>query len=84
MVAIYSQTWNSTIGAIKTPSLAYEVVKIQAYPDQERFGSFIPAHESMPGSETWGQQGWTFTDLDKARAKFKELTARLSRDKLTQ
>jgi hypothetical protein len=71
LVAIYSQTWKG----LKNPSVAYEVVKIQEHPETEMFGRLVPAHESMPGSEKWGSQGWTFTTEEKARAKFRELTA---------
>ena len=71
MVAIYSQIWKG----LKNASIAYEVVKIQEYPEREMFGKLVPAHEAMPGSEQWGAQAWTFTSEEKARAKFKELTA---------
>jgi hypothetical protein len=70
MVAIYSQRDNR----VKNPSTAYEVVKIQQRPDREIAGKLIPAHEAMPGSEQWGQKGWTYASEDRARAKFKELT----------
>jgi hypothetical protein len=71
LVAIYSQSSKG----LKNPSVAYEVVKIQKYPETEMFGNLVPAHESMPGSEKWGCQGWTFTTEEKTRAKFRELTA---------
>jgi hypothetical protein len=74
LVAIYSQSWKG----LKNPSVAYEVVKIQEHPQTEMFGRLVPAHESMPGSEKWGSQGWTFTTEGKARAKFRELTAMTS------
>jgi hypothetical protein len=75
LVAIYRQTWNG----IKNPSVAYEVVKIQVYPDEERFGKLIPAHEAMPGPEQWGSKGWTFTSEEAAFAKLKELTQQRKR-----
>jgi hypothetical protein len=69
-VAIYSQIWKG----LKNPSIAYEVVKIQEYPEREMFGRLVPAHESMPSSEQWGSQGFTFTIERQARTKFEELT----------
>jgi hypothetical protein len=68
--AIYSQRWNGA----ESPSTAYEVMLIQAYPETTMFGKLVPAHEAMPGSEQWGQKGWTFTTEERARAKFQELT----------
>jgi hypothetical protein len=68
-VAIYSQAWSE----IKNPSVAYEVVRIKALPDRMMFGKLVPAHEAYPGSEEWGERGWTYTDLDRAFARFRKL-----------
>jgi hypothetical protein len=32
----------------------FEVVKLIPYPDQIRFGAFVPAHECYPSDEHWG------------------------------
>jgi hypothetical protein len=70
LVAIYSQSWKG----LNNPSVAYEVVKIQKYPETEIFGNLVPAHEAMPGDEQWGKRGWTYTSKEKAFKKFEELT----------
>ena len=49
------------------------MVRIQEYPDREIAGTPVPAHEAMPGPESWGARAWTFTSEDKARAKFRAL-----------
>ena len=36
-------------------------------------GMTSPAHEGMPGNEAWGDQGWTFSDLEAANRKFYDL-----------
>jgi hypothetical protein len=69
MFAIYSQAWNG----IKNPNIAYEVVRIEACPEQIMFGKLVPAHEAFPSPEQWGSQAWTFTSEEKARAKFQDL-----------
>jgi hypothetical protein len=70
MVAIYRQTGKG----LEDSSVAYEVIKIQSHPETEMFRRLVPAHQSMPGSETWGKRGWTFTSKEKAFKKFEELT----------
>jgi len=55
-----------------TPS--YEVVRLVRVPEREMFGRVIPAHEAMPASEQWGERGWTYSDRDRAEAKFSDLT----------
>ncbi len=55
-------------------SPSYEVVRLVRVPEREMFGRVIPAHEAMPASELWGERGWTYSDRDRAEAKFSELT----------
>lgn len=56
----------------KATWMGYEVVKIQKRHETTMFGKIVPEHEAMPGSEDWGQSGWTFLecDLKGALAKF--------------
>ena len=49
---------------------SYEVVVIQHRPAEIVFGKEHPARESMPCSESWGQEGWTYKDRQSAEKKF--------------
>ena len=52
----------------------YEVAVIQHCPERTwPDGHVTPPHEAMPSPESWGTYGWSFSDLDRARAKFSEL-----------
>jgi len=68
-LAIYEQRWYDS------ESVAYEVVYIYVRPaginpwTQE----WHPAQEAYPGNSEWGQSAWTYTDLDRAYAAFREL-----------
>ncbi len=53
--------------------LAYEVIKIRECPEANFAGTIVPAHESAPGNEEWGNRGWTFPTLERATAKFEAL-----------
>jgi len=55
--------------------VSYEVVKLVRVPDRQMFGRVVPAHEAMPASEQWGERGWTYSDRDRAEAKFAKLSA---------
>lgn len=69
-LAIYEQTWTGS----KTPSIAYEVVRIRVAPPHTfPTGVSYPAREVYPSDESWGADGFTCTDKDRAFAKLKEL-----------
>ena len=53
---------------------SFEVVRIRQLPARTMFGVEYPASEAMPASESWGAMGWTYSDLESARAKFRALT----------
>lgn len=53
----------------------FEVVIIQKHPAETICGRIYPARESMPPSETWGTFGWTCTELQDAKRKFRALVA---------
>ena len=52
---------------------SYEVVIIQRLPARNLFGADLPASEAMPPSEAWGEQGWTYSNLESALRKFEQL-----------
>ena len=52
---------------------SFEVVRIQRRNARLAFGKTLPASEVMPSSERWGKDGWTYTDLEHARQKFRTL-----------
>jgi hypothetical protein len=56
-----------------SPAPHYEVVKIRQNEAREQFGTMIPAAESYPGENQWGQQGFTFGTLGRAFDRFREL-----------
>jgi len=51
----------------------YEVIVIQESPELELWGRITPAHERMPGAETWGTHGFTYLNLEEAEEKFNQL-----------
>ncbi len=54
----------------------FEVVILQKCPTHTwPDGNVTLAHEAMPGSESWGSQGFTCTSLDAAKARFEQITA---------
>ena len=55
--------------------LAFEVIKIRECPEANFAGTIVPAHESAPGNEEWGNRGWTFPTIERATAKFEALVA---------
>jgi len=55
---------------------SYEVVRLVRVTERELFGRVIPAHEAMPGSEQWGERGFSYCDRNRAEAKFRELTGK--------
>jgi len=53
---------------------SYEVVVIGKHTGYELNGVKILPAETYPSSTTWGIRGWTFTDLDLAKKKFKKIS----------
>jgi len=66
-IAIYER---SRIG-MKCPH--WEVVKIGHHNGYILAGVEIPPSETYPSSESWGVSGWTYRNLEKAKAKFDSL-----------
>lgn len=53
----------------------FEVVRIRiGKPKRLPDGTVLQEREVYPASTEWGTHGWTRSDLESARAKFKELT----------
>ena len=61
--ALYRKTRDGAGGVIEN----YEVVRLRIRPAGEIFGKWTPEHESYPGNETWGTDGFTYQDEDTAR-----------------
>lgn len=53
--------------------VSHEVFRINRYPDREIHGTFVEAHEAMPGDNQFGVSAWSIRDKDKALARFREL-----------
>jgi len=67
--AIYEQTWTGC----RSPSVAYEVVRVRRREGFQIGGRFIPPAEVYPRSQQWGKLGWTFCDKDAAFVKLHAL-----------
>lgn len=53
----------------------YDVVEIQILPEYKfPNGIVYPIHEAFPKERTWGDKGWSFSKLEDAKKKFRELT----------
>lgn len=52
----------------------WEVVKIRVSPEKLVGERAYTEAEVYPSSERWGTDGWTYTTLEDAMAKFDELT----------
>ena len=52
----------------------FEVVIIQVYPEEERFGRKYPKREKMPSTNSWGTYGWTCMTRDDAEKRFRGLS----------
>lgn len=48
----------------------FEVVILQEYPEEERFGKRYPERELMPRDEHWGTAGWSFMDRQSAEKRY--------------
>jgi hypothetical protein len=66
--AICEQRWTGC----QNPSIAYEVIRIRRREGFQIDGRFVEPAEVYPPSGLWGVDGFTFTDRDKASAKFFE------------
>lgn len=51
----------------------FEVILIKRHDGYEIAGNKVEPSEVYPSSEQWGSLGFTYTELDKAEKKFKEL-----------
>jgi hypothetical protein len=71
--AIYRQQWNG----IDYASIAYEVIRPKITTRAFIDGAWrdCEPHETHPSSETWGDSGWTFADLDDATTKYNALSS---------
>lgn len=56
--------------ADKQIAVNYEIFIIQEYPEREFNDVKTPAKEAIPTSELWGVQGWTESELDKAKERY--------------
>jgi hypothetical protein len=68
--AIYEQTWTGCA----EPTPAYEVTRVRCRGGFVIGGRFVEPAEVYPNSETWGVDGFTFTDRNKAWDKFSEIS----------
>jgi len=70
VAAIYAKRWTGCA----EPSLSYEVIRIRRRDGFQIGEKFIEPAEVYPKSEAWGVDGFTFTDRNKAWAKFSEIS----------
>ena len=68
--AIYEQAWPGCA----EPSPSCEVVRIRHREGFQIGTRFVEPAEVYPASEAWGVDGFTFTDRNKAWAKFSEIS----------
>jgi len=68
--ALYEQSW---LGS-SSPSISYEVIGIRRREGFQIDGRFVEPAEVYPRSELWGVDGFTFTNRDKAFAKFSQIS----------
>ncbi len=59
----------------KTDIERFEVIKLHADKQSERFGAVIPAHERYPSPQEWGKRGWTCLTLADAKVRLHRNTA---------
>jgi hypothetical protein len=67
--AIYRQTWKGN-----EHSVAFEVIRIRPRDGFQIDGRFVEPAEIYPNSEAWGVDGFTFTNRNKAWARFFEIS----------
>ena len=68
--AIYEKMWRGC----SEPSVSNEVIRIREREGFQIGGRFVEPAELYPNSEAWGTDGFTFTDVDAAFAKLKEVS----------
>ena len=66
--AIYEQRWTGCV----EPSIAYEVIRIRRRDGFQIGGRFVEPAEVYPKSESWGVDGFTFTNKEAAFAKLRQ------------
>ena len=64
-VALFEKT-RVMNGIMSAQNISYELVRVAKYGDYEIGGALVPAHESLPPSSKWGDEGRTFTSQGKA------------------
>ena len=73
--AIYKQRLNATADKPVRGCLAYEVIKIREKEESVMFGNIVEAHEVGPSNEDFGQFGWSYPTLERAKDKLHALIA---------
>ena len=68
--AIYEQSWSGS----RNRSVCYEVIRIRRREGFQIDSRFVEPSEVYPKSESWGADGFTFTDWNKAQAKFFQIS----------
>ena len=68
--AIYEQRWTGCPDA----AVGFEVIRVRRREGFQIDGRFVEPAEVYPASERWGVDGFTFTDWNKARAKFLKMS----------
>jgi hypothetical protein len=51
----------------------YEVVILQIHEAERILGYQLPKREAMPPSESWGNSGWSYSNLEAAMKRFDSL-----------
>ena len=65
---------------LSTASVHWEVVQVQLRgAEVSQRGVVYPAREVYPGTEEWGEHGWTFTEASVARARMASVCVHRSR-----
>jgi hypothetical protein len=68
--AIYEQRWTGCPEA----AVCFEVIRIRRRDGFHIGGRFVQPAEVYPNSEAWGVDAFTFSERNKARAKFSEIS----------
>lgn len=68
-LAIYKR-WAKNLTAARAH---FEVIKISKHNGYKLGSSYIEPAETYPSASVWGIAGWTHTELDTAKERFKEL-----------
>ena len=73
--------YRKTKDAIGGPIVSWEIVRIRTAASAYTFpnGSIVEAgDESYPGNESWGSHGFTYSDEETARKRFKQMSGILN------